>query len=243
MKSEGLGTDSARRHYLGAAGKRYQEGKRAIPEAAFPWVARLRAEKLAPHVEGADTVLEYGVGLGWNLALLPCRRKLGFDVADFLATELEGRGIEFVRDTRELAEASLDAVICHHTLEHTLQPAEVLREIQRLLRVGGRLALFVPFEEERRYRRFNPAEPNHHLFSWNVQTLGNLVAEMGFHLTHASVGRFGYDRFAANWACRWRLGEAGFRCLRRAAHLIRPGLEVRVVAEKAQGACEQSAPR
>jgi SAM-dependent methyltransferase len=216
--------------YQGAAGRRYQEGKRAIPAPAFPWVARLRAEKLAPWIRAEDTVLEYGVGLGWNLAALACRRRLGFDVAEFLAPELEKRGIEFVKRTEELASGLADAVICHHTLEHVPNPPGVLAEIRRLLRSEGRLLLFVPYERERRHRRFRPDEPNHHLYSWNAQTLGNLVQEAGFTIETAGVGRFGYDRFAAVWACRLRLGEPGFRLIRWIGHAVFPAREVQVVA-------------
>jgi hypothetical protein len=71
------------------------------------------------------------------------------------------------------------------------------------------------------------------LFSWNVQTLSNLVISQQFMLVDAALGEFGYDRFAAKLAIRMHLGENGFRLLRRLAHLLRHGREVRVVARKA----------
>jgi SAM-dependent methyltransferase len=226
---------STTQRYEGEQGRRYHEAKRAIPDAAFPWVARLRAEKFAAQVQAGDVVFEYGVGYGWNLAAIECRRRIGFDVATFLALTAQVHGIEFVAETRSLAAGLADVVICHHTLEHVLAPPDVLVEIRRLLRPGGTLLLFVPFEQERRYRRFERAEPNHHLYSWNVQTLGNLVTEIGLDLREAGIGRFGYDRFAAVWACRLRLGETGFRFLRGFAHALRPGCEVRLVAAKPAG--------
>jgi SAM-dependent methyltransferase len=177
-------------------------------------------------------VLEYGAGFGWNLARLECRRKLAFDLADFLAPSIRAGGVEFVPDTKAIPGVSVDVVVCHHALEHVMQPAAVLAEIGRLLRPGGKLLLFVPFERERKYRRFDPAEPNHHLYSWNAQTLGNLVEESGFRVTAAGTGQFGYDRFAAVWAGKLRLGEGGFRGLRRLLHLIRPAREVRIVAAR-----------
>jgi SAM-dependent methyltransferase len=137
-------------HYCGDAGQRYQAEKRAVPEAAYDWVARLRAEKFAPHVAAGDIVLEYGIGLGWNLAMLKCRRRLGYDVAEFLGPGLETRGIEFMADTAAVEAGSVDVVICHHTLEHLLAPALALKEMCRLLRSGGRIWLSVPYERERR---------------------------------------------------------------------------------------------
>ena len=223
---------SAARHYQGEAGRAYHEGKRALPPAAFPWVARLRAEKFAPHIRPTDTVVEFGVGAGWNLAELKCARRLGFDVSDFLEAGVRELGIEFVRTAAALANASADVVICHHMLEHALHPAASLAEIRRVLKPGGKLLLHVPFEQERRYRHHDPAEPNHHLYSWNAQTLGNLVTECGFKLESARIGQFGYDRAAAAVAVKLHLDESAFRLLRSLAHLLLPAAEVHVVATR-----------
>lgn len=224
--------NSVSRHYLGEAGRAYHHSKRGIPPEAFTWVARLRAEKFVPHVCGSDVVVEFGVGAGWNLAELNCARRIGFDISDLVEAGLRERGIEFVRDSASLADNSADVLICHHMLEHALNPAAALAEIRRVLKPGGKLLLHVPFEEEPRYRKHDPAEPNHHLFAWNAQTLGNLVAECGFKLDEAGIGKFGYDRAAAAAAVNYHLGEYGFRLLRSLAHLAMPASEVRVIARK-----------
>jgi SAM-dependent methyltransferase len=225
-------TGQAERHYRGDAGRRYHDSKRGVPASATAWVAAHRMRKFASLIDPEDVVLEYGVGSGWNLANLRCRRKMGFDVADFLEPSLRALGIEFVADTKVLPDASADVVICHHTLEHVLQPPDVLEEMRRLLKPAGRLLLYVPFEIEGRYEHFHSGEPNHHLYSWNVQTLGNLVEEAGFQVAEAGIGEFGYDRFAAVWAAKLRLGETGFHFLRRVLHIIRPAFEVRLIAIK-----------
>ncbi len=218
-------------HYRAAAGQQYHGGKRALPAAALPWVARLRAEKFQPHVRPTDTVLEFGVGAGWNLRELRCARKLGCDVADFLAEDLRTAGIEFFPALDDLPDAVADVVICHHALEHVLEPARVLTDLKRMLKPGGRLLLHVPLETGRRFHRFDPTEPNHHLYSWNAQTLGALATESGWRVEAAGVGPFGYDRFAAVQALRWKLGEGGYRLLRRFLLLLRPEREVRIVAQ------------
>lgn len=224
--------DAAVRHYQGEAGRAYHGGKRGLPAGALPWVARLRAAKFASHVRETDVVVEFGVGAGWNLAELKCARRIGFDVSEVVAADLAGLGIEFVRESAVLAEASADVIVCHHMLEHALNPAASLAEMRRVLKVGGRLLLHVPFEQEERYRCHDATEPNHHLFSWNAQTLGNLVTECGFQLVSVGIGSFGYDRAAAVWAKRLRLGELGFRALRLGAHLVLSASEVRLVAVK-----------
>jgi len=224
--------DKIQQRYSGEKGRQYHRTKRSIPDSAYQWVAKLRAAKIHPHINKTDTVLEYGVGTGWNLAQLDCKRKLGFDMSEHLEPVLQSHGIEFVKDIKNINDASIDVVICHHMLEHTGNPPEILKEIRRILGKDGKLLLFVPFEKEGRYRYFNPDEPNHHLYSWNVQTLGNLVSDMGFTIVQGKVREFGYDRFAAVWAVRLGLGQRGFRLIRKAIHLIKPASEVYIMAKK-----------
>lgn len=224
--------DKIRQRYSGEKGKQYHQTKRSVPDAAYTWIARLRAAKIQPFINKTDTVLEYGVGTGWNLAELDCERKLGFDLSEHLEPVVRSHGIEFVKDIKNIDEASVDVVVCHHMLEHTGNPPEIIKEIKRILRENGKLLLFVPFEKERRYRHFNPDEPNHHLYSWNVQTMGNLVSDIGFTISQGKVREFGYDRFAAVWAVRFGLGQTGYRLIRKAIHLIKPASEVYIMAKK-----------
>jgi len=219
-------------HYRGEAGQHYQQQKRAVPEAAVPWVARLRAEKLQPFVRPTDCVVELGVGLGWNLIDLKCASRIATDLEDYLPMEVKQNGVEFQGSSSEIADGSVDVVICHHVLEHVEQPTQMLLEIRRILKRGGKALIFVPYEKEPKYRHYDPAEPNHHLYSWNVQTLGNLITSQEFLIQRAEIGEFGYDRFAAKLALRLHVGEGVFRMIRRIAHLLRPGREVRIVARK-----------
>jgi SAM-dependent methyltransferase len=204
--------------------------KRGVPSEALPWVTRLRAEKLKQFIGEQNVVVEFGVGAGWNLRSLECSRKIGVDVADFLAADLAQAGIEFHASLDTVPDGVADTVICHHALEHVIDPAATLRALQRVAKPGGRMLLHVPYESERRYRQFDPSEPNHHLFSWNAQTLAALATECGWKVESAGIGEFGYDRWAAVQALRFKLGEGGYRLVRRLAHLLKPGREVRVVA-------------
>jgi SAM-dependent methyltransferase len=120
-------------------------------------------------------------------------------------------------------------------LEHVLAPAAALTEMRRLLRPDGLLVLTVPYEVEWRYRRFDAAEPNHHLYSWNVQTLARLVTDCAFTVEETRLARYGYDRFAASWAVRLGLGEGGFRAFRRLLITLRPLREVAIVARRPVG--------
>lgn len=219
----------AARLYHGASGLEYHERKRALRPEALGWVMALRAEKFQPHVRARDVVFELGVGSGWNLGRLRCARRIGCDTAEFLAERVAALGIEFVREMSAVPEACADVALCHQTLEHLLDPAEALRQLARVLKPGGRLILHVPWERERRYFHYDPNEPNHHLYTWNAQTLGNLATVLGFRVEAVAARRYGYDRFAANLAARLRAGAAGFRLLRACLVASRPLWEIELI--------------
>ncbi len=219
-----------KQQYRGEEGKKYHDAVNYVPEKAYPWVARLRRDKIIPFINEQDVLLEYGVGTGWNIAQIKCKKRMGYDLAEHLESELERQGIEFIKDITSIPDESINVVICHHVLEHISNPPDTLKEINRILCKGGKLLLFVPYETDRKYHHYDPQEPNHHLYSWNVQTIGTLVEKMGFQVTNGSIKRFGYDRFSSVWAEKLHMGEFGFRLIRRMIHFIKPVSEVCIVA-------------
>ena len=223
-------TDLARDQYRGEAGRAYHEQKRALPNTAVPWVARARAELFQPLIKPTDVVFEFGCGYGWNLMSLRCAQKIGYDPSETVQESLAKSGIESVPSLDSIPAASCDVVISHHSLEHVADPWLALVEIKHTLKPGGILLLAVPYEREGRYQVFDPTEPNHHLFSWNVQTLGNLVSLAGYKVNSGGLRKYGYDRFAAQLAIRWRLGESGFRGIRRIGWTAVPLREVVIEA-------------
>ena len=224
--------DSAARLYHGAAGHAYHENKRALRAKALPWVMASRAEKFQRHVRPDEVVFELGVGAGWNLGRLCCARRIGCDTSAFLSDTVAALGIEFVTDPETVPDATAHVAICHQTLEHLLEPAKALRQLARILKPDGRLILHVPWERERRYARHRADEPNHHLYNWNAQNLGNLVGLCDFNVEAVTTRRYGYDRFAANLAVRLSAGERGFRLLRASLILLRPLREVELIARR-----------
>jgi len=225
--------DAAWKLYQENSGREYHDHKRALRPEALEWVMALRAEKFQPYVKPDAVVFESGVGSGWNLGRLRCARRIGCDASTFLADRVKALGIEFASDPSAAPEALADVVICHHALEHMLEPAAALRQLARILKPAGKLILHVPWERERRYARYHANEPNHHLYNWNAQNLGNLATVCGYRIDHVRIRRYGYDRFAANLAARWHAGATGFRLIRSGLITLRPLREVELLASRA----------
>ena len=221
--------DRARAAYRGAAGATYFQtlDADALTHAV---VARERARKVQPFVHADDRVLEYGVGSGYNLRFLRCRERWGFDLNDAGRAACHAAGIRFETDAGRLPLAAFDVVLCHHVLEHVPDPLHTIQTLTSLVRHGGTVLLFVPFETRRRYRRHDADDPNHHLFSWNAQSLGNLLARSDLHLESIGVRAFSYERRLAPLARLgtpvYRLGLGVLRRVRREdelfARLTRP---------------------
>lgn len=216
-------------HYRGQAGEAYHKMKHGDSPFYDKVIARSRSEKLQPFIKETDVVLEYGVGTGYNLANLHCREKVGFDVADYCREKVEPMGIYFTSDPRELKtwEGRFDIIICHHVLEHIPNPTMVLSRLRRLLKPTGRLLLFIPFDSQRRFRSFSPNEPDMHLFSWNLQSISNLVLALSFDIHEVKLRPSGYERFLAPLA---KLGFGSYKAGLWLLRLVLPVEEIFVIA-------------
>jgi hypothetical protein len=93
------------------------------------------------------------------------------------------------------------------------------------------LLLTVPYERERQYHIYNPNNPNHHLYSWNAQSLGNLLDVSGFSLGSIEIRKYGYDRAAAIMAHRLNVGARGYRAIRQTPLLVMPHYELHAVTK------------
>ncbi len=218
-------------YYTGESGDQYRSIHLGVEdEKIYAAIARQRARKISPYLSSKDRVFEYGVGSGFNLAALRCRERVGYDLFDG-KQELMRRGIRFCYHTALLPTGRFDAALCMHTLEHAVSPWDVLMEVRRVLRKGGRLIVCVPFEIDRSYRRFNPANIHQHVYSWNPQSLGMLLTKVGFQLEELRVRRFGYDRFTARILLGAR-NDLLYRFVHWVLLRLRPRYEVMAVCTK-----------
>src|SRR5688572_13707209 len=91
-------SDSVSRFDYSAEFGSLYHGARRLPDHAEQWIAIARAAKLRGLIHSTDRVFEYGVGFGWNLAMLHCAERVGFDVTPGLRSAVESKGIRFIAD-------------------------------------------------------------------------------------------------------------------------------------------------
>ena len=145
------------------------------------------SSKFSDTVKRDDVVVDFGCGGGFLLNNLQCAFKVGIEPNVSAAETIRNHGMQHFRSVAEaisgLGEASVDTIISNHALEHTLNPLQELKDLRRLLKVGGQIHFYVPCDSVRNC--YNPNDINHHLFSWSPQNFGNLFHEAGFEVLHA----------------------------------------------------------
>jgi SAM-dependent methyltransferase len=147
---------------------------------------QLEARKISRHLPPVNRLVDFGCGTGAILASLPAEEKVGVDPIE------ENRSLvrqhsRAVASLSEIADAWADAVVSNHALEHTLDPLAELREIRRILRAGSPLVIYVPADDWRVNRTYDPDDRDHHLFTWTPLSLGNLLCEAGLLVKDCQV--------------------------------------------------------
>lgn len=219
--------------YQTDGGKAYHEAIHGgLGEYGYSLIAKRRAAKIQPYILPTDKVLEYGVGPGWNLAKIKAGKIKGLDVSSVVRDAVEAHGIEFVEKIRTEDIAAYDVVICSHVVEHVADPNELLATILSCLKPNGKALFFVPYDFSRRFRKYFVDEPNHHLYSWCVQSFGNLVAVNGFSIIEGGLRKFGYERIVAKWVERLKLPSWTYALLLRIALFLKPEYEIVFILTK-----------
>ncbi|HTG44109.1 MAG TPA: methyltransferase domain-containing protein [Verrucomicrobiae bacterium] len=213
----------------------------ALPHRSQEWIARSRAKKIEPYLPSNGIVFEYGAVNYLNLA--------GIRTAKSFATIFETSILpsndicEQVAGTKEIKDASIDLVICDHRLEYETNPPAVLAEFQRMLKGKGTLLISAIYDPE--YKRAigspgieqlaryaSPGKSRPHLYSWNVQSLGNLLTDCEFNLISGQVKRCPKEQIAAQQAVRFGLRELGFHLFSFTGQFLNPFYEVRIAARR-----------
>lgn len=218
--------------YQKEKGIEYHSSVHNFPPEALDWISQKRKEKIQQHIKEDSSVLEYGSGIGFNIRSLVAKHKFAYDIASHVNTYYKNSDVNFVSNLTSLPSEKFDHIICHHVLEHVPSPNATLNEIHELLKEDGTILLYIPMECSRRFNKINPNDKDHHIYSWNIQTISNLVSLSGFKIISISKKRFGYDFIASRSAKKLGLGELFYKLFRSFFNIIRPVYEIEVVASK-----------
>jgi SAM-dependent methyltransferase len=86
-------------------------------------------------------------------------------------------------ESQHYSGSTFDAVSMNHVIEHVFDPVTVLKEINRILKAGGRLVLVTPNVRSWGHDRFGEdwrgLEPPRHLHIFTIAALRSLVARAG----------------------------------------------------------------
>jgi SAM-dependent methyltransferase len=172
-------------HYSGDAGNAYLQQRQG---AASDHNQGLRASLFADLGDAGATVLDFGCGTGGVISRIAAGRRIGVEIGEAAGNVARARGIEVHSSLATVADASVDVAISFHALEHVERPADVLRELVRVLRPGARARLIVPAElaTEPLEATWRPND-DMHLYTWTPLLFGNLAQHCGLTDIHAHV--------------------------------------------------------
>ena len=194
--------------YYGGPGAKF----RPLLERAIRIIGARHIHSLTRGLPKGARILDVGCGRGVLLGALADR---GYSVHGFEISETAAAGADpraEIRIGSTIADAhypaaSFDQVILWHVLEHLPNPREVLLEIRRILKPGGRLVVAVPNFSSLQARWAGPAwfhlDLPRHLFHFPVAGLKQLLARCGLNATaegHFSLRQdpFGWVQSALN---------------------------------------------
>ncbi len=173
-------SDSASGAVWHADGASSRHARLAAERGAFAG----RALESAGVGRSEGTVLDAGCAQGDFLAALALRgwRKVGLEPSAGAAARARARGLEVHEGTlewNELASERFDLVTCWSVLEHVWDVREALGALERLVRPGGALALYVP-DSSRPVAQVAEFFSFEHLSHFTGPTLARALAGFGF---------------------------------------------------------------
>lgn len=223
-----------RTEYYGSADAKFTGPMEALVRRGNRRRARTFAA-LLPRQAATGSILDIGCGRGLFVRAL---RELGFAG---VGTELPGfslpkseQGLSFVQARAEslpFCDGAFAGVSIWHVLEHTTDPAAVLREVARVLNPGGVVTIAVPnFDSwQARYfgRHWFHLDLPRHLYHFRTLALCRFLSRLGFDVVRISTqswdqNLYGFVQSSLN-ALFWKTAPNGlYQALKK--HAARPGL-------------------
>jgi SAM-dependent methyltransferase len=145
-------------------------------------------------IQPGQSVLEFGAGVGANLVSVKKICKVyAVEKAVLAQKHCQTLEIPVVPALDQLRpELRFDAILLRHVLEHIPDPKALLLDLRGRLTKGGRLIVILPIESP--WANIKASDTDHHLYSWNRQTIANLLTISGYRVMTAKIHWFNGKR-------------------------------------------------
>lgn len=143
-----------------------------------------RRAKITPD----SSILDIGCGNGRLLGELRDNGFSNLHGADpFIAADIHESGLSIIKASIEQVQGHYDLVMLHHSLEHTPNPREVLRNARSLLNHGGTVLVRIPIAGSYAWRTYREnwvqIDAPRHLFLPTEDSMIALAAQAGLRCT------------------------------------------------------------
>ena len=140
-----------------------------------------------------STALDLGCGRGWYASALADRgfRVIGMDRVDQVTDARIEMHVGDIRPPLPFLDASFDTVLMFDILEHLEAEAEILSEVRRVCRAGGRVILSVPNADDAFLPMYGLTYLHRtdrtHLREYTLDGLPRLLAGFGFRTLYCAL--------------------------------------------------------
>lgn len=162
----------------------YEEGyhtqrhSQHVDPAYYEARAQIALIKFFKGIDINSRILDYGCGMGQNMYKLP--NAMGYDISEYSVGFAKQKGLDATNSLEDIPEESFDYVFSSHVLEHHPHPKTMIESMRSKLKPGHDLLLIIP--HERHGKASFQLDLNQHLYTWNFQTINNLLISSGFEI-------------------------------------------------------------
>ncbi len=189
-------------YFAGTGSRGYRPDENYLGDESRLGLFRERMTQVARYRSSTGMLVDVGCASGFGLraAIEAGWKAVGVDVSEFAVGVARSRySLDVLVGTLAEAafpDASVDAVTMWDVLEHVLEPRKECEEANRILRLGGVLAISTPdadcpcpTEPDPAKTAFWAANPPEHLQYYNALSISRLLISAGFRVV--SIQSFG----------------------------------------------------